>query len=143
MLNKHTNRFSVANPKAVDDSNMIPLINIVFLMLIFFMVAGKISSKDAAQYEAPYSKGITSPPTNEYSIIIAADSNLWLDGASWGAIENLSAADWQQLKHLIADAPSLIVKADANLPAQLLDPLLTHLRASGITNIQLAVQATP
>ncbi|MAZ88646.1 MAG: hypothetical protein CL693_13480 [Cellvibrionaceae bacterium] len=34
-----------------DDSNMIPLINIVFLMLIFFMVAGKIAARDAADFE--------------------------------------------------------------------------------------------
>ena len=34
------------------DDQLIPLINIVFLMLIFFMVAGQISEQDA-QYIAP------------------------------------------------------------------------------------------
>ena len=44
------------------DDQLIPLINIVFLMLIFFMVAGQISEQDA-QFIAP-PESISEAPTD-------------------------------------------------------------------------------
>jgi biopolymer transport protein ExbD len=35
------------------DDNLIPLINVVFLMLIFFMVAGQIQKSDAIKLQPP------------------------------------------------------------------------------------------
>lgn len=135
-----SNSFVVNPSTATDDSNMIPLINIVFLMLIFFMVAGRIAHKDAAHYEAPYTTGVTALPNEEHVIVVAADGSLWMDGVDWGAIERLSEEDWQRLGQHLEDISTLIVKADAHLPAQRLDPLLKQLRVSAIANLQLAVQ---
>lgn len=143
MFNNVTNSFAPARHASADDSNMIPLINIVFLMLIFFMVAGQITAKDAAHFDAPQSLAQTSPVTSEQSIILDVDGSLWLDNHSFGAINTLSADDWEDVQKQLAIADSIILKADANLPASLLDPLLKRLRASGSNNIQLAVQAAP
>lgn len=49
------------------DVNLIPLINVVFLMLIFFMVAGKVENLDAFNIQTPHTKydatGLYSLPT--------------------------------------------------------------------------------
>ncbi|WP_128571866.1 ExbD/TolR family protein [Ectothiorhodospira haloalkaliphila] len=39
--------------READENHLIPLINIVFLLLIFFMVAGALSSQDVFDVEAP------------------------------------------------------------------------------------------
>jgi biopolymer transport protein ExbD len=143
MLNNQASPYFSASRRAVDDSNMIPLINIVFLLLIFFMVAGTIASGDAAPFDAPHSQATTVPRLETTSIVLAADRSLWLDDQPWGALEELTANDWQQLQNQLAEKRSILLKADANLPATTLDPLLKHLRASGLGNIQLAVDQTP
>lgn len=143
MLNNRPSPFASAHQRVSDDSNMIPLINIVFLMLIFFMVAGKITAKDAAQFDAPQSLAKTAPATHEQSIILDADGSLWLDNKSFGAINTLSQDDWVEVENQLGAAKNIIFKADANLPASLMDPLLKRLRASDTSNIQLAVQAAP
>jgi len=134
---------SASSAKPSDDSNMIPLINIVFLMLIFFMVAGKITAKDAAQFEPPQTQTKVNDIEQALSIIVAADRKLWLDNQLLGPLNTLSAAHWQTLEQQIRSADAVILKADANLPASLLDPILNRLRKNGARKIQIAVQAQP
>lgn len=128
------------NDRRSDDSNMIPLINIVFLMLIFFMVAGKIAVIDRAQYDAPHTVLKAQTIEEEHTLIVAADHTLWVNDKPSGAIEALGPVAWNQIAADLANANHVIVKLDANLPASLIDPLLTTLRDSNIQSLQLAVQ---
>lgn len=134
---------STSAAKPSDDSNMIPLINIVFLMLIFFMVAGKITAKDAAQFEPPKTQAKANDVVEALSVIVTAERQLWLDNRTLGPLGNLSTADWQTLEQQIRSADAVILKADASLPASLLDPILKRLRKNGARKIQIAVQTAP
>ncbi len=132
-----------AHSSAGDDSNMIPLINIVFLMLIFFMVAGKIAARDAASFQPPETTIATKAPNNTISVTIADDGVVWLDNQPQLHIDAMTSQHWQDLSDQLAKSSQVLINADANLPARQLDPLLNALRASGIEQIQLAVQALP
>lgn len=143
MFNNSPSRFALPPQAIADDSNMIPLINIVFLMLIFFMVAGTIAASDAAPFAAPHTSAATRSIVGEYQIILAADHVLWLEGQPLGNIESLAVVDWLLLERELAKAAGVIVKADADLPASLLDPLFERLRRSDIQSVQLAVQEAP
>ena len=57
------------------DDQLIPLINIVFLMLIFFMVAGQISEQDA-QYIALVAAFEQATDPESFSIAVKADGDV-------------------------------------------------------------------
>lgn len=126
--------------RSADDSNMIPLINIVFLMLIFFMVAGKISATDRAQFDAPATTLEGGPLEDSLNLIVDAQKNLWIDDRRLGSINSLNSAHWQELEnHLVAE-PSITLKLDAEIPAKSIDLLLETLRKHDVKRIQLAIQ---
>lgn len=65
---------------------LIPLINVVFLLLVFFMIAGRIGPPDGLDVEPPGARaaapasaasGASVPPV----LVLAADGRLALDGA--------------------------------------------------------------
>ena len=68
----------------------IALINIVFLMLIFFMVAGQISKSDAAFVSPPESISEAYVDDDALQILLDADKQLWLNDEQI-ALEDLDA----------------------------------------------------
>lgn len=64
---------SIQHKKPNQDDNLIPLINIVFLMLIFFMVAGHISESDPIKVQAPSSISDKQDKLEPMVIVVAAD----------------------------------------------------------------------
>ena len=54
-------------PNSNSDDNLIPLINIVFLLLIFFMVAGQMQKPLATDITLPVSQGVTAAAAPEIS----------------------------------------------------------------------------
>jgi biopolymer transport protein ExbD len=61
------------------DDNMIPLINIVFLLLIFFMVAGHIQKRPNASIELPTLTNLETPANLQRFVEINADGMVSMD----------------------------------------------------------------
>ncbi|HUH38647.1 MAG TPA: biopolymer transporter ExbD, partial [Spongiibacteraceae bacterium] len=72
------------------DDNMIPLINIVFLLLIFFMIAGRIASDDALQLTLPQAQQAAPAPELRVEILVDRDGRIALDGVVV-SVEQLAA----------------------------------------------------
>lgn len=64
------------------DDNMIPLINIVFLLLIFFMVAGHIQKRPNASIELPTLTNLETPANLQRFVEINADGMVSMDEKS-------------------------------------------------------------
>jgi biopolymer transport protein ExbD len=65
-------RFKFIKPTAVDtEENILPLINIVFLLLIFFLVAGAMSTPDLFYVEPPVSDSETSVLQTDATVLIS------------------------------------------------------------------------
>lgn len=114
------------------DETLIPLINVVFLMLIFFMLAGRITAPDALSVEPPESRTATPMVAGETTLLIGVDGRMALDGEilAEGALP-LPA------QILEADAPPLRIKTDAELPVAELQRVLRQLRQAGVARIEL------
>ena len=65
-----------------DSVNLIPMINLVFLLLIFFMLTGVIKKKDKIEIIRPYSEfGVESDyKGNEFLITVLEDSSILVNG---------------------------------------------------------------
>jgi len=119
-------------PKRPLPDNTVPLINIVFLMLIFFLFAGTVTRDDAARIETPESVTEDERIRSTGALVIDADGKLF-HGSDETGIEDRVAA-FQQTDAL--EGP-LLIAPDARLPAAALKDVLTKLNAAGAKDIVL------
>ncbi len=118
-------------PKPATDENLIPLINIVFLLLIFFMVAGQMREQTAAGLSLPISNAGNKAETVEHRLEMNAELQTFFNGQPI-AQEQLV----QQLTQLPNKA-QLTVFLHRHLTAQQVQPVLSLLREQQITRINL------
>lgn len=121
-----------AKPQA--DENLVPLINIVFLILIFFLVASTIQ---------PLSRrDVTFPETVEASAAGAKQRVLVLTRSGTRLVGG-TALDDDALARQFADwamdraGTPLTVIADAELDASILVDTVTALKAAGVGDVEL------
>lgn len=127
---------------ADEDQRILPLINVVFLLLVFFMVAGQLTKTDAVKIEPPLSdskKEVAEPPLQ---ILIAADGRIVLGGTVI-APEALSG----KLSTLLnahggtAHGGTVHVKADGAVDAVTVIAVLDRIKAAGATQVNLLTTA--
>ena len=122
-------------PRKRETENLLPLVNVVFLLLIFFMVAGSFTSPELYNVALPYSdSGITSD-LDELKIIIDRHGNLALNDQ---IVTLDSIAD--EIKMYITASKSLQLKADADADASLVVELIERLSATNIDTVQIITQ---
>ena len=61
------------------EENVLPLINIVFLLLIFFMIAGALSASAPFELDPPTARAADKAPAPTGGISIAADGRIALE----------------------------------------------------------------
>ena len=114
--------------------NLTPLIDVVFLLLIFFMVAGSLTAIEPFEVEVPESVSQAAGEPNTLSVLLGRDGQLALDGetldraALLGRIEVDLAAD-PQLR--------IQLKADAQIAGNRVVLLMEGLRAVGVGRLRL------
>lgn len=120
---------------------MIPLINVVFLMLAFFMILGQIESSDAVRLDPPDSLSLEVQGDYAATLLITAQQSLYLNDRPLRR-EQL-AGEIRRMLDTAADPQSVrvLVKADAALPATELRLVLARLRTAGLLRVSLATEA--
>lgn len=121
------------------DDHLIPLINVIFLMLIFFMIVGQIRPAEALRVEPPKTQQPTAAGAGERVLVLAPDGRLASDGRILSR-EALRAHLGERRAPAGASeaAPaSLTLKADAAVSAALLRETLDLLADAGITQVEL------
>lgn len=124
-------------PKNNEDS-ILPLINIVFLLLIFFMVAGRLSISDPFRIDPPYSASDGKTEASETIILLAADGRLVFDRVPIEKNELEQLAE-QQMK--LDSETQVQLKADAQVEAINVVEIMELLRAAGVKKLQLLTLA--
>ncbi len=112
--------------------NTIPLINVVFLMLIFFLFAGSIARDDARKIEPPLN--IVEDETIRSTGALVLDP----EGKTFAGDDEITVADWLTRKDSEEDADGpLKIAADGTLKADQLEQILEELKAAGRDDIVL------
>lgn len=126
----------VSRRKSSGDENLIPLINVVFLLLVFFMVAGQIQSQDGNDIQPPLADSVDGETPPVVDVQINRQNEISLDGQ----VVSVSQLQAALLEERYADAENLLIKADRDVTAADLGVLLDALRASDIRSIRLLTQ---
>tara|TARA_R110002012_G_scaffold35379_3_gene101067 strand:- start:315 stop:716 length:402 start_codon:yes stop_codon:yes gene_type:complete len=114
--------------------NVLPLINVVFLLLIFFMLAGALEKAELLEITPPETASSGQPGDAMAVLLVAADGRLSFEN------EILALADIVgRLKAYFAEHPDgrLKLKADAQSDAAMVIALIEELRAVGLKELGL------
>jgi biopolymer transport protein ExbD len=130
-------RLKRSTPAADSEANLIPLINVVFLLLIFFMLAGRLAPTEPVAVDPPRSDSPQSARAIPLVLLIDRTGQISLDGE---LLDETSLAE-RVAERLANDPPHLQIKADATLEALRLVDLLERLRAAGAEEIDLLTLA--
>lgn len=115
--------------------DMLPLVNIVFLLLIFFMLAGAVSTPDPLNVQPPRSMVDAAGDRLPSMLVVGADGRLAL-GREVFTLEGLAP----RIDAWLTAAPPgfpLTVKADAETEALAIVTLLEALKRQGVTHVRL------
>lgn len=115
------------------DISFIPIINVIFLMIIFFMVEGTLKGHDVIPIEAPISAS-GSPVFGDHVEVMVSETEIIL---------NLELVDEQGLSKGIIDIlqfqpdAEITIKADGTLNAARFIEVLDVMRDAGAKNLYL------
>jgi len=133
-------KFRSSRP-AEPDLNITPLIDVVFLLLIFFMVSTTFTRTSEISIELPEaSESEVDEENRTVEIAIDAEGRYHIDG------KRLLNTQRKTLKQgLIAaiqglDKPGLIISADANTPHQAVITAMDAARQLGLTRLTFATR---
>lgn len=114
--------------------NVLPLINVVFLLLIFFMIAGALEKADMLDITPPETATKGQPDETEALLLVAADGTLSFEDAIVPRSQVVA-----RLKSYFNANPDgkLKLKADANSDAADVIALIEELRGVGLKQLGL------
>ncbi len=128
-------RLTQPPPRRDQEVALIPLINIIFLLLIFFMIVGTIAPTDALSIDPPVSRQGRATDSDPVQLLIDADGRIALNGEIIPA-DQLDLRLAEELKSLDASL-NLTLKADGAVVMAELRALLAQLRGLGVERVQL------
>jgi biopolymer transport protein ExbD len=115
------------------EGNLIPLINIIFLLLLYFMVAGSLARDPDAAIAPPKSASSLAAPVKVPVIALDADGAL-----RYGGLRLDLAGLATEMKRGARAPRRVIVRADAAVDATALADVLAVLARSGVADVSLA-----
>lgn len=139
-MNLDTHQLVPLKPKNDNSENMIPLINIVFLLLIFFMVAGQMTWLGQLKLELPLSVSKKVVDKSHLTIAQDASGQLYFEGEIF-SLETFSTKLQDTLKQAELRERPVNLSLDKGLHAKDLDALLNILREVGVQQVTLFTKA--
>lgn len=126
----------ISTPQRPPDRNdrLIPMINVVFLLLTFFMIAGTIRASDSLKIQPPETTTSGKLNNSDLVLYIGKDGNVALGSEQIAISEALQRIEARlaQNKEL-----GLQLKADKHTTAFIILPILKKLSDLGLKHIKL------
>ena len=121
-----------------DDINMTPMLDIVFILLIFFIVTASFVKESGIDIQRP--SAVTTESKEQASIVVAINEagEIWIDKR---AIDVRSVR--ANIERLRAENPqgSVVIQADENSKNGLLVQVMDAARQAGVENVSIATMA--
>lgn len=117
----------------------LPLINVVFLLLVFFMVAGQVAP-NRIDVQPPETRMPLAEEADTLLLTLDRDGNLSQQG------EPLTLADLPALLPDVedgADRPPVRLLTDADTRLDAMRPVLTALQQAGVREVRLVSRSAP
>ena len=117
-----------------DEERILPLINVVFLLLIFFMLVGKFAAIDLLEVSPPRSASEERVEERELVIELSSGGQLAVDGV---LVEQSALQAAVAGKFVGESAPQVLLKADAGTDAVRVIAIMEILHTAGVERLKL------
>lgn len=113
--------------------DLTPLIDVVFLLIIFFMVTTTFNNFGSVQIDLPSSTIQQTDKTKSIEIIIDKDGNYHIseDG-------KIAQIQFSEIDSYLKTAKEATVSADKNLKYQVIMDVITKIKENGVDNLGLS-----
>jgi biopolymer transport protein ExbD len=132
------NNYNSKNKINDSDDKILPLINVVFLLIIFFMITGSLGVTEPFNVDAPQSQNNNAIEVESFKISLSENGELALNAEPMTE-ENILA----HIKQGLLEHPDSLVelKADRGIPGNHIIILMNQLRDIGVKKISLLTQS--
>ena len=122
-------------PRARSET-IIPLIDVVFFLLVFFMIIGRMDATAPFEVIPPQARTAEAMPGGGATVSVGAAGDLALNGQAMTALKVQ-----QHLAEALRAKPDLLVRINAHQDAELrrILPLVAELEARGARDVVLVV----
>lgn len=128
----------VGRQRAAVQIDLTPLVDVVFILLVFVLLAASFSRQPAVAVALPHADGAR-PVTSEALVVtIERDGGTWLDGAKISAKALPSALKQRRAAH-----QALLVRADGAVALERAVLVLDAGRSAGFAQLSIATQRHP
>jgi biopolymer transport protein ExbD len=116
---------------------MTPMLDIVFIMLIFFIVTASFMKESGIEVNRPNAETATPQETANIIVAIREDGEIWIDKRPI----DIRAVRANVLRlHLENPLGSVVIAADRNTKTHVLISVLDQIRQAGIPNPAIATE---
>lgn len=118
--------------------SLVPMINVIFLMLIFFVIAGKIENIDILPVDIPLSEQSSEVSLGKEIITLGRHDEILAGDEVMFTFEELN----QWVNDRLAENPEarFTIKADADMEAVKLIDVMKYIEDAGADDVVLAAQ---
>ena len=122
---------------AVAEIQMTPLIDMVFILLIFFVVTTSFVAETGVGIERPRASSSESLPRESVTVAVRADGQIILGGQEVGLFSVRP-----HLERSVRNQPGLsaVIVADRTVPVERVVRVMDEIRAAGVIDIALATE---
>ncbi|MAS82815.1 MAG: biopolymer transporter ExbD [Legionellales bacterium] len=120
---------------AAESVNLTPLIDMVFILLIFFLVTASFTKESGIDVDRPTAKTAAREEQGSMIIGVSKDGEIWIDSQKIDM-----RAVRAHVEHLHAQNPegTVIILADQSARTGTTVEVLDQVRLAGVTNVSIA-----
>ncbi|MCK0752785.1 ExbD/TolR family protein [Chromohalobacter japonicus] len=113
--------------------NLTPMLDVVFIMLIFFIVTTSFIKESGVEIDRPESSSATARPEAQVMVAVTAEDAVWVDGQPVDAhrVGN-------EVASLVSDEGGVVIQADRQSTTGLLIEVMDAIRDAGVENVAVA-----
>ena len=116
-----------------NEVNLTPMLDVVFIMLIFFIVTTSFVKESGVEIERPESSAATQRPDAQVLVAISPEGAVWVDGSPVDAHRV-----GRQVADMLSDDGSVVIQADRESTTGLLIEVMDRLREAGVDQVAVA-----
>lgn len=126
-------RRTSANNDESNEINLTPMLDVVFIMLIFFIVTTSFIKESGIEIQRPESSAATPRPDAQVLVAITPEGAVWVDGQPID-MHRLGGA----VADLVSDGGSVVIQADRDATTGILIEVMDRLREAGVDQVAVA-----
>lgn len=115
--------------------NLTPMLDVVFIMLIFFIVTTSFIKESGVEIERPESSSASPRPDAQVMVAITREDAVWVDGQPVD-IHRVG----NEVAGLVSGEGGVVIQADRASTTGLLIEVMDSIREAGVDNVAVAAR---